>query len=299
MKGVLDLNDDAVLIRKIDASWLKNIYLNDYDISIDDILGNIQTIEIYKELNSDYHFFYPLSISGDSNFYAKLGKNSWYYFPFKWEHKIAMNYINENSKVLEIGAGYGDFLKQLIVKKTRDVTGLEQNSYAIRQALINQINLSTETIQEHAVINNDSYDIVCAFQVLEHISDVNSFIRSSIRCLKKNGFLIFSVPNNDSFIKYDETNPINMPPHHMGLWKSKSLEYIAGLFSVKLIKLYFEPLQQYHIDWYRRIMSEKYLKSRLLLKTIDKTGANHLINIVVNLLSHGIQGHTILAVYQK
>ena len=299
MKGLLDENDEVKFIRSINASWLIHEYLISYGIDVSRFFENVDEIEIYKEIKSEYQFYYPLSISGDGEFYAQMEKNEWYYNPFKWEHRIALDFIPLKSNVLEIGAGKGDFLKLVRTKFASYVLGLEQNPSAIRHAMEQKITLLPESIQSHEIQNHDSYDIVCGFQILEHISEVNSFIKSSVGCLKKGGHLIFAVPNNNSFIKYDTDNSINMPPHHMGLWNEKSLRSIARLFSLQLINIYYEPLQKYHVDYYRRIMEKRYFNNGLIPKLINKTGLHVVIDIILGMLKSRIRGHTILGVYKK
>ncbi|MBU1179908.1 class I SAM-dependent methyltransferase [Patescibacteria group bacterium] len=44
----------------------------------------------------------------------------------------------------------------------------------------------------------ESVNVITAFNVIEHIENPFHFIRESARVLKKEGILVFSVPNNES-----------------------------------------------------------------------------------------------------
>jgi 2-polyprenyl-3-methyl-5-hydroxy-6-metoxy-1,4-benzoquinol methylase len=156
-------------------------------------------------------------------------------------------------------------------------------------------------VQDYAKEHRDEFDLVCSFQVLEHIADVNSFIESKVACLKKGGKLIISVPNNDSFIKKNFA-ALNMPPHHMGLWTKESLIYLTKIFPLELIDIHLEDLKEYHVDGF--IWSERYSKGNKTLNKIKRkidvwTGTYAKIKSDVLKKRQSFIGHTILAVYQK
>jgi 2-polyprenyl-3-methyl-5-hydroxy-6-metoxy-1,4-benzoquinol methylase len=84
--------------------------------------------------------------------------------------------------------------------------------------------MSNLLIQDFCKTHKNEFDVVCFFQVLEHIKDVDSFMRSSITILKNKGKILIAVPNNDAFVmKYDYLRGVgNVPPppphhHHVGL----------------------------------------------------------------------------------
>ncbi len=113
-----------------------------------------------------------------------------------------------------------------------------------------KIHILNQTIQERAIENSNKYDVVCSFQVLEHVSDVHSFIESSLNCLNPKGYLIYSVSSADSFVTLVQNGILNIPPHHVTWWSDKALFNISDLFGMKLINIYHENLQEIHKDWY-------------------------------------------------
>ena len=220
--------------------------------------------------------------------------------PWKWEHEISLKYVNAGMNILEVGCAHGAFLNKISTNTRLGVCiGLELNSSTKfeneRFKIINQ------TIQDFSVNNNVEFDVVCSYQVLEHIKDVHSFLDSKINCLKSGGRLIVSVPNNDSYIQHSDT-ALNMPPHHMGLWTQKSLESIADVFNLKIIDIHIEELMEYHVDAY--IHMTRYSKGNVLMNRIKRKIEIMLgihkefkSNIMKNRKS--IVGHTILVVFQK
>jgi 2-polyprenyl-3-methyl-5-hydroxy-6-metoxy-1,4-benzoquinol methylase len=227
--------------------------------------------------------------------------------PWKWEHEITSKYILPNFKILEVGCAEGDFMKRIKDSLKVEVTGLELNQKAISLARQNNLNVLPQLIQEHSREFIDYYDVVCSFQVLEHISDVHSFIDNKIKCLKKGGKLIVAVPNNDSFIQFDLENILNLPPHHMGLWNKKSLVNLTKIFPLSVEKIYLEPIQTYHLEWFHKVTHQRNyrLSQKKFIKLIMnklpiflKWRFEKLLFKFTKLLMPKF-GHTILIVYNK
>lgn len=280
----------AKKIKSVDTSEIIQKYTKTFNLDISQYLGKYDKVDIYECEQTGYRFYYPFDILGDSKFYEHLQQYDWYYMPWKWEHQQATKYVNPNMNVLEVGCASGAFLKKLKELKNANVTGLELN-----QSVSNSgVEIKNETIQNHALNNKEKYDIVCSFQVLEHVSDVKSFIQSQIDCLKTGGKLIISVPNNDSFIK-DSENILNMPPHHVGLWNKKSLSEIIKYFDIKLENYFFEPMQQYHLNYFNdTIMSRTKKNFKIPIKLSKK------ISFLYRFLSSkSYKGFTIIAIYEK
>ncbi|PDS23140.1 class I SAM-dependent methyltransferase [Flavobacterium branchiophilum] len=297
----LTKNSEAVFERRIKTKQLISDYYKSFNIDVSDYFTNLDYISIYKCINTGYRFYYPFNLSGDSKFYEHFQKFDWYYMPWKWEHEISKNYINDGDKLLEVGCGQGAFLKKINELYSLDKSiGLELNESSKND--YGKFQVLNERIEDYSVNNKDSFDVVCSYQVLEHIADVNSFIASKIACLKPKGKMIISVPNNDSYLKNDDFN-LNMPPHHMGLWTENSLKNLCNIFPLKLIKVHLEELQEYHIHTYLGSEYNLKYKNKLIQSIVRK------FHVLVGVYSKkaekiksnrlNIIGHTILLVYEK
>ena len=269
-------------------------------IDVTDILSSTDTVKVYKCLRTGYRFYYPFDIAGDGTFYEQLQENDWYYMPWKWEHNICADLISENDKVLEVGCGQGAFIKKISAKKKAYCVGLELNKSAVMKTDLFQIR--NETVEEFQERHTEMFDLVCSFQVLEHISQVNSFIEAQINLLKPGGLLVIGVPNNNSFLNMGKLELLNLPPHHMGLWDEKSLLELGEWFSLKLRSVHFEPLQPHHFDYYFRLKAEKFFGKNLyttLVRRLYKYGLKHMYRSYIAQRAESITGHTILTVFQK
>ncbi|MBW8050449.1 MAG: class I SAM-dependent methyltransferase [Cytophagales bacterium] len=299
IKSPITLSKNVKLEKQINAQAIIDIYKKSLNLDVRAYYCDTDTISIYQCIDTGYKFYYPFNLTGDTKFYETLQQFDWYYIIWKWEHELARKFINIKSKVLEIGCGEGNFLKDLNQSKMVDCAGLEINEKAIKVAKYHGLEILNETIQQHAQKNTEIYDTVCAFQVLEHIPYAGSFLKSSLAALKKGGNLIISVPNNDSFIKYDKENILNMPPHHMRLWNKTALSNLQKFFPLKLIGIYMEPLQPYHYKYYYNTQMFRLIKKTGLLGKMVYLITHHFYEKLIGKLSNWITGHTIVVVFVK
>ncbi|MEO8414422.1 MAG: class I SAM-dependent methyltransferase [Ginsengibacter sp.] len=288
-------NGHTTKIAEVAVNYIVQGYKKNFDIDVSDIFLGKNSVNIYRCDDSGYKFYYPYDIVGDSQFYKELEKFDWYYMPWKWEHEKSLNYISTAESILEVGCGSGFFLKTIRERyPTKKLTGLEINTDDTRDEYI-----LNQTIQQHSSEGHGNYDLVCFYQVLEHISDVNSFLTASIKVLKKSGYLIISVPNNDTIFFKNKTDIfLNFPPHHMGLWSEGPLNYLTRQFDLKLVNKYYEPIPDYHFDWFKNIIKEKIRASKLPL-SYRLSNNNFLMKRLYKILRKMYKGHSIMFVYKK
>jgi 2-polyprenyl-3-methyl-5-hydroxy-6-metoxy-1,4-benzoquinol methylase len=289
------------LVSKIDTEKLIKDYYEQLKIDITPIISKECQISLYEDNESGYRFFHPFQISGDDGFYQNLEKFDWYYMPWKWEHEISLNYIKKGHKVLEVGCGSGGFIKNVSKKLGKEnIVGLELNSDAVNHLQEEGYLVYCDDLLDFTKKNREEYDLVCSYQVLEHIANVKDFISAQIKCLKKGGKLIISVPNNNSTLFCNNYGGIlNHPPHHLGHWNKESLSSLEEIFQLKLKNIHYEPIQDYHWDWYLSVLDQRF-KSRIY------GFLNHRIPFVKKAIHRilyrfrpFIKGHTIVAVYEK
>jgi 2-polyprenyl-3-methyl-5-hydroxy-6-metoxy-1,4-benzoquinol methylase len=299
LKSPIDRESDVQHLRDIKVKEIVSLYKS-FNIDVTKYFHDLEIISVFKCERTNYEFYYPFNLEGDSAFYEHFQSFDWYYMPWKWEHKVTMQYINNGMNILEVGCGHGAFLNKVSeLYNLNDCVGLEINQTALK--ISSKWKIVNQFVQDYEIDNKEKFDLVCSYQVLEHVSDVFQFITSKINCLKPGGKLIISLPNNESFLK-NSNFCLNMPPHHMGKWDSNSLTALEKLFSINLIKLHYEELQEYHIDSY--IYSKYYAKyNRLFGKIVRKidrmTGKYNKLIKYVKTQKNNIIGHTILAVFEK
>ncbi|MFN6943434.1 MAG: methyltransferase domain-containing protein [Cytophagaceae bacterium] len=307
MECLLCKNKDTNTISSIRVDDLNKLYLKTLNIDVSSEFRD-NVIHFQHCPLCDLRFFYPLS-PGSDEFYQQLQNFDWYYLSEKQEYEIAKKFVKSNDQVLDVGAGSGAFQKLI---PHAQFTGLELNTKAIADGQKNGIVMLNETVQEHSQKKAGYYDVVTAFQVLEHIPQINDFVDSCIKCLKPNGLLIFSVPGNDGFVADVYNMGMNMPPHHISRWSDEALKNIGKVFDLNPIHLEHDSLATHHHFMYSTTEYEKFFYSDLSMsrrkKLIDNSLSGFLINKLAKLLSyihkkgvskHQVFGHSVTIVLKK
>lgn len=107
---------------------------------------------------------------------------------------------NEIVKLLEIGCATGDFLKECKRKFSWNVTGIEPNKKLCHELKEQEISVINSTIEE-VDIPPDSFDVICLFNVLEHLWDAAYSLKRINRILRPGGLLIIEIPDFDSLAR--------------------------------------------------------------------------------------------------
>ena len=169
--------------------------------------------------------------------------------------KNKLNLINSlqpnKGLILDIGAGTGDFLS--VAKNDGWHTiGVEPSSRAKAIA----INKGVSFVEQTSGLENQSFDVITMWHVLEHVPDLDKQIKELKRLLKPTGTLIIAVPNFKSFDA----------KHYGKFWAAYDVPIHFWHFSKTAIKLLFEKeemklekvLPMKFDSFYVSLLSEKY-----------------------------------------
>jgi hypothetical protein len=107
MKSILDKKCEAIFIKSINPKEIVKKWKNNMGIELSDEFKNLNSIDYFKCPNTGFGWYEPKEAAGTSNLYEQLEKFDWYYMKEKWEFTMALNLINQQSKILEVGAGGG------------------------------------------------------------------------------------------------------------------------------------------------------------------------------------------------
>jgi SAM-dependent methyltransferase len=212
-------------------------------------------IALYRCAGCDLGFFSP-PCAGDAAFYEQLQQYDWYYQDDKPEYRYAGKHVGDGARVLEVGCGKGAFRSAL--PQSVSYTGLEFNDAAVRKAQAAGLDVSRQPVEAHAAINPRKYDVVCSFQVLEHVPEPKQFVHACVRALAPGGLLILAVPAEDSFLAIAPNSPLNMPPHHVLRWSDLALANLARREGLSLVDLWHEPVASFHREWHRQTLAFHY-----------------------------------------
>lgn len=288
-------------IKSYNPEALKTTFWNDLKIDVSGYFKNVEVLELWECGDTGLRFFVPDTILGEGTFYEELQQFDWYYLPWKWEHEQTLRLLPSSGNLLEIGCAEGGFLKA-VKEKGLQAEGIELNQGAAAAARSKGLAVSELLLSDYLKAGNqERFDYVCSFQVLEHISDVRGFIQDALACLKPGGRLFISVPNMDTFLRYDDGGILNFPPHHQGWYTDSVFQRFESYFPVRLDGVEKEPLQQVHFQWFHRNMMTKYYNrakwmGSLYFRTLNSPAIRQR---VFTWLAPGIHGHTMMAIFTK
>jgi len=194
-------------------------------------------IALYGCQQTGMRFWRPETLAGDEAFYQLLSEKwPFYYRPWRWEYGPALALVTPTDRVLEIGCGQGYFLRGT-EGRAADAVGLETN----RGAIANKV--TTRDIYPTTIEDADigQFDLVCSFQVLEHVVDPASFIRSAIERLRAGGRFAVSTPNPQYRAHRLRQDAFDLPPHHMNQISADSHRRIAEQLGLKVEKILKSP----------------------------------------------------------
>jgi cyclopropane fatty-acyl-phospholipid synthase-like methyltransferase len=135
----------------------------------------------------------------------------------------------EGSNILDVGCGMGFFM-EVGQEWHCNVKGVELSTFASRYCTeklhLDVYNGTLETADYH----DDYFDVITAFDVLEHLGELSSSMASMRKVLKKEGRLIVLVPNYESPVFQLDRNirrlkkePLPNVPEHLTYFTMDSL----------------------------------------------------------------------------
>lgn len=109
-------------------------------------------------------------------------------------------YLKKHMRVLEVGCSTGHFL-YAIKPFVKERAGIELNkTHAVFARKKVGVKISEQPIEKSGFPENH-FDIICAYQVLEHIEAPREFLSAFLPYLKKDGRIFIEVPNiNDPLL---------------------------------------------------------------------------------------------------
>ena len=124
--------------------------------------------------------------------------------------KQEFNLINQNNnflkdlKILDIGCG-GGLISEPLARLGGEVTGIDASEKNIKVAKLhskkNNLNINYFNKSPEQLNNSEKFDIVLNLEVVEHVENVDLYIKSCSNLLKKNG-IMFTATLNRTIVSY-------------------------------------------------------------------------------------------------
>ena len=118
--------------------------------------------------------------------------------------KINTNTSLENIKILDIGCG-GGLISEPMARLGANVTGIDASRKNIEVAKIHskksKLNINYLNKSPEQLSDKEKFDVILNLEVVEHVNDVDLYIKSCSKLIKKDG-LMFTATLNRTFVSY-------------------------------------------------------------------------------------------------
>ncbi len=175
---------------------------------------------------------------------------------------MALTHLRGFPHVLEVGCGRGNFLKRAH-QAGHAVVGIDLNHASLKAASEQGLSVAFTDVQTLARQQPGRYDAIVAFQVLEHTPDPRGFLEDLLHLLRPGGRLVLAVPNPNGWLRLDEHNLLNQPPHHMTRWVPETFQRLPALFPLSIVSVESEPLAQDQVDYYLTLQLRRVVRIHL------------------------------------
>jgi 2-polyprenyl-3-methyl-5-hydroxy-6-metoxy-1,4-benzoquinol methylase len=166
------------------------------------------------------------------------------------------NLSKDKGKILDIGAGVGDFLATAHQNGWQTV-GVEPNDKA--RAIAEKKGVTF--VEKTEDLPDNSFDIITMWHVLEHVPALENQIMELKRLVKPNGTIIIAVPNFKSFdaVYYQEYWAAYDVPIHLWHFSKTAIKLLFEKHNIRLVKV----LPMVFDAFYVALLSEKYKTGKM------------------------------------
>ncbi len=250
----LNLNSTKLYIKTKDYTLTNEEFELHYNSKFDLLFTNPKPKNLDKYYDSNDYISHTDSSKTLVDKLYQYVKN----YTLKNKLKLINSFNTNQKKILDIGAGTGDFIS-VCKNNNWNTTGIEPSKKARDIASTKNLVLR-DSIDK---IVEEKFDIITMWHVLEHVPNLDEYIVKLKKLLTKDGVLIIAVPNYKSYdAKYHKEYwaAYDVPRHlwHFSKTSIEKLFAMVDMYVEKRIPMIFD-------SFYVSLLSEKYKKNKMQL----------------------------------
>jgi len=252
-----------------------NIPTNPHDL-VADIINKFHVSETFVRLYREQgHGPIDWSRSGWQDFFENLPPLQKLSVPYAMSTVIrgrstlslleSLSSIRQRNRYLDVGTGYGGFLRAAKEMGFKEVIGIELQPDLVELAKANIHDLQGAQVLTGDFLKGDfstlkGFDLITCNDVIEHVDDPELAIQKMSKLRNEDGCISFEVPNKDAipFVKADGHFLIFGITQ---LSKNDAAEYHSAYTGVDKSYYIFEMGEMYELGWYFEKLSESGLSA--------------------------------------
>lgn len=198
-------------------------------VYVDNPLPPMMVKEIYNE---DY--FSSKGLDTESGYTQALAKQSAMFTKYDktMGYELAQYPFVDNPKWLDVGCALGNVIEWVEKRYKANVFGVEVSEYAKQVAISRGHTILANTIENVPTSYNGFFDVVTAYEVLEHLYNPQSFIKNVSRLLRKGGLFHYSTnipPSEKEILNWHYLRP----EVHIVFYSPRCMKYLLELGGLK------------------------------------------------------------------
>jgi 2-polyprenyl-3-methyl-5-hydroxy-6-metoxy-1,4-benzoquinol methylase/Zn ribbon nucleic-acid-binding protein len=218
---------------------------------VDAMPSDEELATLYRDTSESFH---GSGLAGPLAAY--LGVDDRRYFAFYDDRlrAIEASGLAMDARILDFGCAQGAFVATLAKKGFSRVTGFDASAEAVAEGRDRWgLDLHTGSFKDFVAARGDTFDLVHAANVLEHVRDPREVLAEFRRLVGAGGKLVLSVPNARSLqVRIARTrSPVIAPPHHLQYYGPKSLSRLvteAGFHVVRVETDFWQPASDLYLN---------------------------------------------------
>ena len=208
--------------KQIDPSHLPRV---DYGLIQKNHIG-------YVQHTADNEWINTVLRKGSSDYWTQQAINFLYFKTMDGRYRYplhrAIQAYQESTplRILEIGCNLGYF-GAIMLRLGHHYVGLDIQKDAIKKAQEYYGNHFTcKPVEEYASQSSEKFDLICSFDVIEHVHAPRKFFMSALSLLGPDGSIILTTPDGNQMPLHKWNT--DLPPIHITLFSRRSFKHIAS-----------------------------------------------------------------------